>query len=282
MKTAIKVLLIVAASLAVAGIGLFVAALAIGGWSFSAFKTEYEAVTYDVPQPFSSIAIDVNEHDVTFRPATDGKCRVVADEGEKVTHAVTVKDGTLSIAVEDGRKWYERWTFFAFESPKMTVYLPEKEYDALTVESSTGDVTLPADFTFDSVDVTLSTGDITVDGASVGALSLSVSTGRTTVSDLTCRTFTSEGGTGDLTLKNVLVDGKMSIKRGTGDVDLQRCDAAELSIKTSTGDVTGTLRTPKIFFADTSTGRVSVPQTTTGGRCEIKTSTGDIEITIAK
>ena len=51
-------------------------------------------------------------------------------------------------------------------------------------------------------------------------------------------------------------------------------------IKTSTGDVEGTLLSEKIFSIHTSTGKVKVPNTNNGGTCEIKTSTGDIEIQI--
>ena len=55
-----------------------------------------------------------------------------------------------------------------------------------------------------------------------------------------------------------------------------RCDAAELSITTDTGDVKGTLLSDKVFIARTDTGRVHVPETTNGGKCKITTSTGDI------
>jgi len=45
-----------------------------------------------------------------------------------------------------------------------------------------------------------------------------------------------------------------------------------------TGSVTGTILTEKVFLAKSGTGRVSVPQTVSGGICEIVTGTGGIEI----
>jgi DUF4097 and DUF4098 domain-containing protein YvlB len=63
-------------------------------------------------------------------------------------------------------------------------------------------------------------------------------------------------------------------------VKFEKSDAAELSIKTDTGDVTGTLLTEKIFDAKSSTGDVDVPKTGSGGKCEIRTGTGDIRIKI--
>ena len=62
-----------------------------------------------------------------------------------------------------------------------------------------------------------------------------------------------------------------------------RCDRsapAELFVETDTGDVRGSLLTEKTFIVQTDTGSVDVPETTTGGKCEITTDTGDIEIEI--
>ena len=58
------------------------------------------------------------------------------------------------------------------------------------------------------------------------------------------------------------------------------CDAAEITVKTGTGDVTGTLLSDKVFLTETGTGRIDVPKSTVGGRCEINTDTGDIKIDI--
>ena len=60
----------------------------------------------------------------------------------------------------------------------------------------------------------------------------------------------------------------------------ENSDAAQISVKTSTGDVTGTLLSEKVFITETSTGTIRVPKTITGGKCEITTSTGNIKIDI--
>ncbi len=46
------------------------------------------------------------------------------------------------------------------------------------------------------------------------------------------------------------------------------------------GDVKGTLLSEKAFFAESDTGDIDVPKTNVGGRCEITTDTGDIQIQI--
>ena len=57
-------------------------------------------------------------------------------------------------------------------------------------------------------------------------------------------------------------------------------DAAEIFVQTSTGDVEGSLLSSKVFIANTDTGKVDVPKSITGGRCEITTDTGDIRISV--
>ena len=70
------------------------------------------------------------------------------------------------------------------------------------------------------------------------------------------------------------------MERSTGDVTFTDADASEITVQTDTGDVSGSLLTEKVFITETDTGKVSVPNTVTGGRCKITTDTGDIRITV--
>ena len=71
-----------------------------------------------------------------------------------------------------------------------------------------------------------------------------------------------------------------SIKNITGDIIFENSDAAQIFVKTDTGNVMGSLVSEKVFITETKTGDVKVPQTTTGGKCEITTNTGNIAIDI--
>ncbi len=206
-----------------------------------------------------------------------------------------------------------------FGSPRITVYLSKAEYASLLIRENTGDIEIPKGFTFKDVDISLSmgdsdfcasasdgikiktsTGDIRAENISAGALDLSVSTGKVTVSDATCegdvkigvstgdatltgvscKSVTSSGSTGDISLNHVIATERFSIERSTGDVKFDGSDAAEIFVKTDTGDVTGSLLTDKVFITQTDTGDVDVPKTATGGRCEITTDTGAVRIKI--
>ena len=65
-------------------------------------------------------------------------------------------------------------------------------------------------------------------------------------------------------------------------IDFNECTKvwAEVNSLEKTTCVGGTLLSDKVFITDTTTGDVDVPKTTTGGKCEITTTTGDIEIDI--
>ena len=293
--------LIAAAVLLAAGALLCGAALAAVGFDPGRLGTfNYVTNAYPVSGDFQHIVIRGDREKIALAPAEDGECRVVCREEEKEKHVIQVENGTLTVESTARRRWFfVDFSFFA-EGPSVTVYLPRAAFGTLTVEGSTGNVAIPADFSFDSIHVTLSTGSVDCRAASAGAMivktstggiriagvkcagdvEVSVSTGGTMLENVTCQNLLSTGSTGGLTLKNVIASGKFDLRRSTGSIRFERCDAETILAKTSTGSVTGTLLTNKTFSAHSDTGQVEVPGGGSGGRCEITTSTGGIRIGI--
>lgn len=317
MTTATKVWLIVAASLCLLGIIIFGGIVAMANFDLSMLSTsKYTTNEHIITDSFSDIDISSNTADIDLIPSDDGKCRIVCYEEENASRAVSVNNGVLSVKVVNEKKWYHYIGIYS-GTPKVSVYLPEDEYGALTISGSTGSINIPDDFSFGDVAITLSTGrisyyadskdltltattgDITAKDIECKNASLSVSTGRVTLSDVECNdlsvkvstgkakienvecdSFTSTGNTGDITLNGLICKKLLSLERSTGDVELHGCDAGELKIVTDTGDVYGSLLSEKVFITSSDTGDINVPKTTTGGKCEITTDTGDIEIEI--
>lgn len=319
MNKTVKIWLIAAASLVIVGIVLFAGVMTKLGWNFAKLSTvNYVTNTYEVDKDFGDIALDTDMADIVFAPSQDGKCRVECYEEENAKHTVSADGGVLSVTAEDRRAWYEYIGFY-FGTPRITVYLPESEYGSLTVSGSVGKVEVPKDFAFDSADISLSTGnvdfcafaagqvkiktttgDIRAENISAGSLDLSVSTGTVTASgvscggdiavgvstgkaylyDISCKNVISNGNTGNIYLDSVIADERLSVERSTGEVSFDGCDAAKIYVKTSTGNVTGSFLTDKVFITDTDTGSVDVPKTSDGGKCEIGTATGNIKIKI--
>ena len=282
MRKHTKIWLLVAVSLILLGCIIGGCVMSILKWDLNRLSTvRYETNQHQIKEEFQNISITADTADVTFALSKDGFCSVICYEEENAPHQVAVSEGTLTIKHVDSRKWYER-IGISFTAPKITVYLPQEQYSLLSIRLSTGDVSLAEDFSFANINITVSTGKIHVKDLSTGALELSVSTGKISVDNVTCESLISRGSTGDIELKNVVARGSFFIERSTGDIELERCDAATLYLKTSTGDIEGSLRTGKVFLTHTRTGEVDVPRSTTGGTCEIYTSTGDIEIEIER
>ena len=260
MSRKIKLWLIVAASLVVIGCVIFASVMSTLKWDFSKLSTQnFELNTHEITEDFSNISIVSNTADIVFKVSENKNCSVVCFEKETEKHSVFVQDDTLFVEINHETEWYQH-IGINFESPKITIFLPESEYDSLIVKESTG--------------------DINIQNISLKALNLSVSTGDVFLTNIKCENFTSKSDTGDISLENVVATEKILIETTTGDVEFKKCDANEIFVRTSTGDVKGSFLTNKVFAVETRTGDINVPETSNGGKCEIKTSTGDIEITI--
>jgi len=314
-----KKLLIVAAVLILAGGILFGGAIDMLKWDFGKLSTDkYQTTEYTPGGSYKDIVIATETAQIQFLPSGDAGTKVVCYEEKTAKHIVSVENGVLTVRVQNNKKWYDYIGVF-FDTPKITIYMPAGEYGDLGIDSDTGAVQIPAEFKFASMDIResngkvtncasvtgtmqikTSTGDITVEKVSAGAMELAVSTGRIIVRDVSCqgdvtvnvstgkagltnvecRNLKSDGATGDLSLDNVIAAEAFRIERSTGDVDFEGCDAAEITVTTDTGHIRGSLLSDKVFIAETDTGRVDVPHTTTGGKCELTTDTGNIKISI--
>ncbi len=314
-----KTWLAIAGMLVLIGCVIFAGVMSVLGWNFTKLSTvQYETNDYKITENFHSISIISDTADISIVPSDGSDCTVVCHEPINVTHTVKVKDGTLTVEINDTRAWYE-YIGINFDTTTVTVSVPQGEYGALSIRSSTGKAEIAKEFRFESIDISQSTGsvvcrasvagtakirtttgDIRLESLSAGALDLSVSTGAVTISDVrcdgsihvgvstgrasltdvVCQSLTSNGSTGGISMKGVLVSNRCAIERSTGDVSFDRCDAGEIFVRTSTGSVRGTLLSEKQFDASSSTGSIEVPKSTTGGRCEINTGTGNIKIEI--
>jgi len=312
-----KGIIITAIILIVIGVVLFTVVMTANGWDFGKLGTSrYETNTHSVSDSFTNVSVVTDTADIILAHSDDGECKVVCYEEETAKHFVEVADGTLTVKVINEKKWYD-YIGINFGSPKITVYLPQGEYGALSVKGSTGKAEIPDGFRFESADISLSTGNVTsaadvtgdmqiktstgdirVENTSAGAMDLSVSTGmitvdgvkcdgdistkvstgKATLADVACGSLNSAGSTGNITMENVIARERLSVERSTGDVKFDGCDAEEIFVKTDTGNVKGTLLSEKVFITKTDTGKVSVPKSVTGGKCEISTDTGDIKI----
>ncbi|MDO4488262.1 MAG: DUF4097 family beta strand repeat-containing protein [Eubacteriales bacterium] len=276
---------------------------------------KYVTNTYEVGE-FDDIEITAKIERINFKPSDTGKGYVVCYEDADFLHVV--KDENRVLKITDTYDSFLNFTF-TVETPTITVFLPKSEYSKLKIDSETGDVDIPENFSFESIDIKLSTGDVNM-GSSCrgdmdiktstgkievndisaddvtlrtstgsikasgikcgGEMNVDVSTGKCNLSDIVCESFYSTGSTGKVTLTGVKAQNRFSVERSTGDINIKGCDAENVHLKTATGDITGSLCTGKDFSTDTNTGKVSVPESAGTGKCSVSTNTGNINISV--
>lgn len=317
--TSTKKWLIFALILIIGGTVILGVAMRMFNWDFSElFTSKYETNNYEIQDSCRHITVEASTADIQIVPAQDGKISVVCYETANMKHRVLAENDRLTVSVQNSRKWYE-YIGIQFGMPKITLYLPQGSYGDIIIDAKTGRIEIPDGYQFENIRIKCTTGNISnhasaagdmhmqattgnilTEHAAAGNLSLSVTTGKITATDITCnadasihvstgkamltglscKNLASTGSTGNIELINTVASEGFNIQRSTGKVTFDRCDAAEIYVKTDTGDVKGSFLTDKIIFARSDTGTVRVPQSTTGGKCEITTDTGNIIITI--
>ena len=270
--------------LIVAGIILVIA----GGIMFGigigtkAFETgDMKTNTHEITEVFDNINIEIEAADIEIKAATDGNVKVECVEKEKYYHEVSVLNNTLSIKCINNLRWYQKIFNFDNRKIKVVIFLVNTEYDSLNIKTSTGDVIINKEFSFNTSNISVSTGDVNFNAAVKDTVKFEASTGKIRLSNINSNSLDITTSTGDILITNAIINGKITLNTSTGDILIKDSDANTLSIKTSTGDVKGNLLTGKIFKASTSTGRISTPSDdNTKGECIIETSTGDIIIEV--
>ena len=311
MKKGTIIALIVAVAMIIAGGIILTLGLSFAGEPENTVTVKEKI--YVVNDPFDSIQVKTADCDVTIVKSA-GEFQMVGQETDKVSYSVLVEDGVLKIDVIDLQKWYDHIGIFR-ENVKITLRLPERQYESLRVQTDTGDITVPQGFTFAAAELFSDTGDITVAAAvtdriisstvtgdihlqgsapamvnletdtgdvdvvavSNGELHIKTDTGSMELETVKCKSLTCKSDTGDIELNRVIAEDYLQAFNDTGDVTLTDCDAGELNIETDTGDIYGVLLSAKIFWGDSDTGNMKVPDSTMGGRCRVQSSSGDIE-----
>lgn len=313
-----KPFIIVSLSAVLLGLIVGVCGLFLMNFDFNSLNTEKEIEKmYEITEDFSSVSINSKTARVNILVSEDDECRVEIKESATRFYTVSVEDGKLLIKENDTRRWYQYIGIITL-SHTINLYMPAGQYDALNINTDTGDIKVHEGFEFDvaqvvgdtsdiefysnvkskfecetdtgdikisgvnasAINVESDTGDIIIANVNAGNIELDGDTSTLKLQNINCKNIEIESGTGKANLGSVVAESNMNISVGTCDVNLDACDAAEINIKTTTGDVKGTLLTSKIFVANARTGKIHVPESYDGGKCIIKTGTGDIKISI--
>ena len=130
------------------------------------------------------------------------------------------------------------------------------------METSSGDIRMDALLDVQTLDITTSSGDILLNEGTLSSLTV-------------------ESSSGEMEFYELAVSGHTQLHSSSGDIELTEFTTATMGIQTSSGDVQCQLITPMNYHVRTNSGSVNIPErNSAGGDCDIRTSSGNIKITI--
>ena len=263
------------------GCGLAFMALGMGllGFDFTKLSADGKPITnsHTVTEDYTKISIDTSTANIRFGISDDGTTKVECKETERRLHTVTVAGDTLQIKEVSHRKWYD-FIGFGVSKMELTILLPKQEMDQLTIDTSTGDITLQDMKIKGELKFNTSTGNAKFSNVTADSLAMDSSTGDFKFSDVTAKSLKLDTSTGDIEMNGVKLESALTIETNTGDVKVLDSDAASVKIETDTGDIHCRFLTEKNVKADSDTGKIRLAEdkTRSGGECILKTDTGDI------
>lgn len=270
-----KKAVIVASVMIVAGIITVISALAVNGFRWpnvtvnlahmTSEPVNYVKKTVDIKDKFTAIDVkSASDVDVAVKKASGDTSYVEYYDCENLTHHVDISDGVLRITADDSRNAAFNISIgvYAGAWPSVTVYLAGTEYDDLKIVTSSGDIKLDSVSSKDTR-ISANSGDVSLGDVVMDNIDLKTSSGNIT--------------SGSIKAKRI--NGRAS----SGDVMIRDCDASEINVVTTSGDVSIGIGSEMKYEYNTKTssGDVNVPDSVEGadGKCNIETSSGDIDVT---
>ena len=236
--------------------------------------------SYNINGNIEEISIETDKCNISVLPAKDGKAQVVRTGSSGNRFSLKTAGKKVMISEKDSRFRLFGLGSYSGKS-EITVYLPEQTYKSLKIKSSTGTTNVRTGSGFEEIEIKTNTGTIDLAAVTVSDdLEVQTTTGKVTLANIRTEDLSVKSNTGSIHLKNVIAAEEMEIKNDTGSVDLEKCDGMKINIKTDTGRITGTLLSGKTFDARSGLGHVSVPVSTPGGLCTLRSDTGSITIGI--
>lgn len=240
---------------------------------------KYTEHTTEITEGFSEVLIYSVECDVRILPAEGDVCTVTTHDGEKITHAVTVKDGFLTVKREDHRKWYERIGFFVGETREITVRLPKEGYYRFAIETTSGNITVEDGFSLKKAELRSTSGDVAfLSEVTESYYAYTVSgVQRTGEHPVGGKHFTAKSTSGDIFIPK-LGGGDAILKTTSGDISVSASDAATLDVQTTSGDVSVSSCAGETLRIETTSGEIALSRVDLSRKAMIVTVSGDVSM----
>lgn len=217
----------------------FVTAVIGGFFCYNTDLHKYHK-TADFNNTFSAsdvknINIDGSVGNFTIVKTTDKEISVIAKNvPEKYT--AEVKNDTLSISTSNPKSFWLQVPFLTYTTPKVEIYLPEKEYEKLFLKSGGGDVEI-SDLTFKDATFESGAGDKNIHDFTCDKIALKSGAGDSELNNIKCKSMTVNKGAGDMNADGINCDGILTLKTGAGDSTMINTVTGGFNLVTGAGDL---------------------------------------------
>ena len=240
-------------------------------------------VRHDLTGEIVDIVIRVADYDVIIEPRRGTKGVVTStDTTDKKYCEVTLVDGKLTVQQKDTRAWYEKLIGFEGERDRVLhVLLPEgAEINSLDVSATSGDVGVGGDYVQNApTEGGHNEEMLTIAMASFASTRIHTTTGDVKMLAKTESLYVRSTG-GDVEIEGVQSEGKVSIATTTGDMELENCTAGEMSLESTTGEISCyRVQVQDTMYVHATSGEVTLRAIDVQGDMNVKVTTGDVYVT---
>ncbi|RFB12063.1 hypothetical protein DZB84_19920 [Bacillus sp. HNG] len=213
----------------------------------------------------SNIIID-SAVDVNVIPAKKDQIEVEfsgkVGKKSKALYKLNIDEVGDSVEITMEKKNKFQFMMFNFTRVSLNVEVPEKMYDLIQMNASSGDIAVEE---IDAKEMTIETqsGDIEIMNSMIkGSLNLEASSGDVRVKDTT---------------GNVI-----DIQTSSGDITATNNKAKEIELLTSSGDIESNNQTSKKMNINTSSGDIIIDAEEITGDISMEASSGDIDVSLVQ
>ena len=225
---------------------------------------EFQEKTHAITEPFTKLNIRTVNSSIEILPSSDGICRIVCNDNEKLYHDFSVTESPqgiqLNINQRDDWQWYEMLDgLYRVDELKLQVYLPEAEYDLLHANSASGDIKIAPDFRCQTV-------------------STYTASGNTKITDLQTRHLTANTVSGDLILRNIEAAEDAFLESISGFMQIENLKATNITTHSSSGGAALENVSSDYLRATSVSGEIRVMGSNFCDTSYFETGSGSIEI----
>jgi hypothetical protein len=233
---------------ALALIGLLVTLICLRGtsgrggfnlWSWSAHPDSAQATQYaDKSFPaagINEISVNSTNADISFSQSSDKKIKVdiTGVGGPKDKQAYTVAQSGSTLRITQNAKWWN-FSLSLVNNQRIAITLPKSYSNALTLNSTSGDITFKGGYAFSNASIYKTSGDLNGDAVKAGSFLLKTTSGDLNLSELDAD-YEIHSTSGDMQISRLDGHGSISNISGDGTFGVQKLTGA-LSISSTSGD----------------------------------------------